>query len=68
MSTAQATSNKATLRRLHDAVNSGDLELISKTIDEVVDPDVMIRTPLPVEATGAQARQLGAIPGVPGPS
>ena len=38
MSTAQATSNKATLRRLHDAVNSGDLELISKTIDEIVDP------------------------------
>jgi len=55
MSTAEATSNKATLRRLHDAVNSGDAELISRTIDEVVDPDVVIRTPLPVEATGARA-------------
>jgi hypothetical protein len=31
------------------------MELISKTIDEVVEPDVQIRTPLPIEATGAQA-------------
>ena len=55
MSTGQATSNKATFRRLHDAVNSGDVELISKMIDEVVEPDVLIRTPLPIEATGAKA-------------
>jgi steroid delta-isomerase-like uncharacterized protein len=48
-------SNKATLRRLHDAINTGDAEHISNTIDEVVEPDVLIRTPLPVEATGAQA-------------
>jgi steroid delta-isomerase-like uncharacterized protein len=54
MSTAQATSNKATFRRLHDVVNTGDAELISKTIDEVVEPDVLIRTPVG-EATGAQA-------------
>jgi hypothetical protein len=40
MSTAQATSNKATFRRLHDVVNTGDAELISKAIDEVVEPDV----------------------------
>jgi steroid delta-isomerase-like uncharacterized protein len=50
-----ATSNKATFRRLHDAINTGDAEHISNTIDEVVEPDVLIRTPLPVEATGAQA-------------
>jgi steroid delta-isomerase-like uncharacterized protein len=55
MSTAQPTTNKATIRRLHDALNAGDPELISKTIDEVVEPDVLIRTPLPVESTGAQA-------------
>ena len=59
MSTAQATSNKATLRRFHDAMNNamnaGDAELIAKTIDEFVEPDVLIRTPLPVDATGAQA-------------
>jgi steroid delta-isomerase-like uncharacterized protein len=55
MSTDQATSNKATFRRFHDAVNSGDAELIAKTIDEVVKPDVRIGTPLPIDAPGAQA-------------
>jgi steroid delta-isomerase-like uncharacterized protein len=49
------TDNKATFRRLHEAVGSGDPELISTTIDELVEPDVLIRTPLPIGATGAQA-------------
>ncbi len=55
MLAAQPTRNKATLRRFCDAMNTGDAELISKTIDEVVAPDAQIRTPLPIEATGAQA-------------
>ena len=55
MSTDQETSNKATFRRLCDAVNTGDAELISKTIDELAAPDMLIHTPLPIEATGAQA-------------
>jgi hypothetical protein len=55
MSTTQPADDKATLRRFCDAMNTGDAELISKTIDEVVQPDVQIRTPLPVQATGAQA-------------
>jgi steroid delta-isomerase-like uncharacterized protein len=55
MSTAQQTSNKATVRRFQDATNSGDAELLSKTIDELVDPDALIRTPLPIETTGAEA-------------
>jgi len=55
MSTDQVARNKATFRRFHDAVNSGDAELIAQTIDEVVDPDVRIGTPLPIDATGAQA-------------
>ncbi len=55
MSTDQATGNKATFRRFHEAVNSGDMELIAKTIDEVVEPDVRIGTPLPIQSTGAQA-------------
>ena len=54
MSTAQETRNKATFKRFHDAVNTGDVELISKTIDEVVEPDALIRTPLPSQATGAK--------------
>ena len=62
MSTAQETSNKATFSRLHDAMNTGDAEVISKTIDEVVEPDVLIRTPLPIDATGAQAlKQVWAV-------
>jgi steroid delta-isomerase-like uncharacterized protein len=62
LSTAQATSNKATFSRLHDAMNSGDAEAISKTIDEVVEPDVLIRTPLPIDTTGAQAlKQVWAV-------
>ena len=55
MSTAQTTTNKATYGRLIDAGNSGDAEVISKTIDEVVEPDLRIRRRLPVEATGARA-------------
>jgi steroid delta-isomerase-like uncharacterized protein len=55
MSIDQVTRNKATFRRFHDAVNSGDAQLIAQTIDEVVAPDVRIGTPLPIDATGAQA-------------
>jgi steroid delta-isomerase-like uncharacterized protein len=54
MPTAQETSNKATLRRFQDATNTRDVELISKTIDELVEPDAVIHTPLPSEETGAQ--------------
>ena len=53
MSTVQKTSNKASFRRLQDATNTGDVELIAKTIDELVDPDAVIHTPLPIQATGA---------------
>lgn len=55
MSTAQPDSNKAALSRLRDATNSGDAELISKTIDEVVEPNVLFHTPVPTGARGAQA-------------
>ena len=62
MSVTQETENKATFARLHDVVNTGDVELVSKTIDAIVDPDVRIRTPLPVQTTGAQAlKQVWAI-------
>jgi steroid delta-isomerase-like uncharacterized protein len=54
MSTDEQTGNKAAFRRFADAVNSGDWELISKTIDELVGPDALIHTPLPIEATGAR--------------
>lgn len=54
MSTELET-NKAAIRRFHDATNTGDGELISQTIDELFEPDALIRTPLPIETTGAQA-------------
>ncbi|TCO18464.1 hypothetical protein EV652_1158 [Kribbella steppae] len=55
MSTAEAARNKATFNRLHAATNSRDPEIIAKVIDEVVDPDVQMSTPLPIAATGAEA-------------
>jgi steroid delta-isomerase-like uncharacterized protein len=54
MPTAPSTNNKLALTRFCAAVNTGDMELIAKTIDEVVEPDALIRTPLPIEATGAE--------------
>jgi len=55
MSTAQEISNKATFRRMEDAVSTGDAEFISKVTDELVEPDVLIHMSLPIEATGPQA-------------
>lgn len=55
MSTSQEASNKATFSRLHDAVNSGDVDLISKTIDEAVDPNLLFHAPVPSDMTGVQA-------------
>jgi steroid delta-isomerase-like uncharacterized protein len=54
MSTDQE-ANKEAVRRIVDATNTHDAELISKTIDEVFEPDVMMSSPLPVQETGAQA-------------
>jgi hypothetical protein len=70
MSTAQEPSNKATFRRFRDAVSTGDIEVISKTIDEVVEPNVLFHAPVPTGATGAQAiKQVAGAPSrVPGPA
>jgi steroid delta-isomerase-like uncharacterized protein len=62
MVAAQQSSNKATFKRFHDATNTGNPELISTMIDEIVDPDVLIRTPLPVQASGPDAlKQVFAV-------
>jgi steroid delta-isomerase-like uncharacterized protein len=52
MSTDLEPGNKAALRRFQEALSSGDWRIISKAIDDVVAPDALIRTPLPIEATG----------------
>ena len=54
-STSDIETNKAIVRRFGEAANTRDLRVISAVIDEVVDPDVRNTTPLPVEATGAEA-------------
>jgi steroid delta-isomerase-like uncharacterized protein len=54
MSTAEVARNKETFKRFQDAMNTCDAEVISKSIDELVEPDATIRTPLPGDATGAQ--------------
>lgn len=55
MATAEASSNKTAFKRFHDGINSGDAQLISKTIDDMVDPDLLFHAPVPVGETGAQA-------------
>jgi len=55
MSTAEATSNKVAFKRFHDAANTGDAEFLFRTIDELVAPDAVVRTPLPIDATGSEA-------------
>ena len=70
MSTAEELSNKATFKRFHKAANTGDFEHLAKTIDEIVAPDAVIRTPLPIDATGAEllkqvwAMLLGVYPDI----
>ncbi|MEU5992114.1 ester cyclase [Spirillospora sp. NPDC047418] len=55
MSADQIARNKAAFGRLQEAQSSGDVEVFRKVIDEVVQPDVLIRTPLPIGATGGDA-------------
>lgn len=52
MSSTQEADNKAVLRRLNEALNSGDTDMISAAIDEIFLPDVVIRTPLKIDASG----------------
>jgi steroid delta-isomerase-like uncharacterized protein len=58
MSTAETDRNKAVFKRFCDAMNSNDEEIISRTIDELVEPDAVIRTPVPIDLTGAKALKL----------
>jgi predicted ester cyclase len=47
-------SNKAPFQRFHDATDSRDIDRIAKVIDELVSPDAVIHTPLPMEGTGPE--------------
>jgi hypothetical protein len=39
-------------------MNTNNAEIISRTIDELVEPDAVIRTPVPLHVTGAQALKV----------
>lgn len=54
MSKDQEARNTATFMRLHESMNTGNAEVISTTIDELVDPNLLFHAPVPMEATGAQ--------------
>lgn len=54
MTTTRET-NLAIYRRLHDATDSRDLELISRTVDDVFHPDAVFHAPTPTGMTAAQA-------------
>ncbi|MFJ9832243.1 ester cyclase [Streptomyces sp. NPDC101169] len=54
--TADLTSSGTTpFGRLHDAVRTGDPEVVARTVDEVVDPGLVFHAPLPTGVTGVQA-------------
>ncbi|MEU7858601.1 ester cyclase [Nonomuraea sp. NPDC049141] len=57
MSAGQEVRNKETYHRFHDAVNSGDLEIISKAIDEFIHPDGRFHTAEPTDTTAVQAQK-----------
>jgi predicted ester cyclase len=52
MSAVPESGNKAVIRRLMDAMNSGDVDLVLRTMDEVFDPGV--RQHSPFEITGLE--------------
>ncbi|MCA2229406.1 ester cyclase [Nonomuraea aurantiaca] len=54
MSTAQEARNKETYHRFHEVINSGDLEVISKAVDELIHPDGRFHT---AERTAVPALQ-----------
>ncbi|MFI6742602.1 ester cyclase [Nonomuraea sp. NPDC050451] len=57
MSTAQEARNKETYHRFHEAVNSGDLEIISKAIDEYIHPDGRFHPAQQTDVTAVQAQK-----------
>ncbi|MER7504609.1 ester cyclase [Nonomuraea pusilla] len=57
MSTAEEARNKETYHRFHEAVNSGDLDVISKAVDEFIHPDGRFHTAEATDVTLAQAQR-----------
>jgi hypothetical protein len=54
--------HKAVFSRLHDAVNTGDLAVISRTIDEIAEPGLLFHAPVPAGGSGVEAlKQVWAV-------
>lgn len=62
MSDAEQERNRAAMIRIHEAVNSRDLDVIARAVDEVYHPDVRFTTPIPLPISGVEAiKQLWAM-------
>ncbi|MFI6813361.1 ester cyclase [Nonomuraea sp. NPDC050328] len=44
--------------RFHEAINSGDADVVAQTIDEVVTPGLIFHAPVPMGLSGPQALKL----------
>jgi steroid delta-isomerase-like uncharacterized protein len=55
MSTVETARNKEAFKHFADTINTGDVARISRMIDEVTKADALIRTPVPLDVTGAEA-------------
>jgi len=55
MTMNEKARNLAAFERFHDATNTGSVQLVERTIDEVVDPEVVFHAPVPMDTTGARA-------------
>lgn len=55
MSADRVADDRTAFRRFHDALNTGDADVTSKTIDEIVNPNVLFHARGPSDTTGAQA-------------
>ena len=58
MTTDNSSTNLSALDRIQVAANSGDLDLVLKTIDEVCAPDMIVSTPLKLTVSGAEAQKM----------
>ncbi|HLG74630.1 MAG TPA: ester cyclase [Chloroflexota bacterium] len=56
--TAETARNKAIVERFCAAMNTNNEQVIASTIDELVEPEAKIRTPVPLNVTGAEALKL----------
>jgi predicted ester cyclase len=52
------TDDLTALDRVQAAVNSGDLDLVLRLIDEVCAPDMIVGIPLKLEVSGAEAQKI----------